>query len=616
MPKPNLEKALAHSSKALENPGMSPEQKADLLVDRAHALGRLRRFEEAQQSLNEIPPANRRTLVLLTSAQIALDAQELKFENTPSQDLGDLIANSTQTLAEITRSVQEAQSLAPDDLAVARRFNYLLARALRLQGKNKEALSEFTEVRQLYGDSPEGIAAALYEADMLRQQGDYSNALLAYRRMLEEVNPAAYRGYVVPLERLRSGTLAAFTDYVNRERFDDARVLLVRFTPLFSRAEELLLRAEMLKRWGNSLVEQTPDELWEPNENRKTGLRLLREAGMAYEAMAQLEFATDAYTAHLWEGAENYYRGHSFTHAIELLNEFLGNEPKMRNAQALLRLGQSHLALGKIPQSITAFEECIEFHPNDSATYQARIDCAKALWYSGEIEKAEALLLNNITGSALKPTSREWKDSLFELGMLLYDKSEYERAIDHLEQAIKRYEQDPRKLLAQYVVAESYRSWAEQLQDLVRGARTTSERERNGARAKELLEVALGHFVEVQRTITKMSHDSRPDPGTEAMLRNCYMLAGAVLFDLGRYNEAINAYSNVSSHYPNDPFVLETFVQIANCWRRLDRQDKARGAIQQAQTAFERLPADADFANSTALNREEWRLLLADMERW
>ena len=54
------------------------------------------------------------------------------------------------------------------------------------------------------------------------------------------------------------------------------------------------------------------------------------------------------------------------------------------------------------------------------------------------------------------------------------------------------------------------------------------------------------------------------------MLRNCYMLEGTVLFDLGRYKEAIEAFSNVASLYPDDPFVLETFVQIANCWRRLN----------------------------------------------
>jgi hypothetical protein len=108
-----------------------------------------------------------------------------------------------------------------------------------------------------------------------------------------------------------------------------------------------------------------------------------------------------------------------------------------------------------------------------------------------------------------------------------------------------------------------------------------------------------------------------------SMLRNCYMLEGTVLFDLAtqtgsaeRYKDAIVAFSNVSSLYPDEPFVLETFVQISNCWRRLGVSEKARGSIQQAQLALDRLPATADFASSTAFSRDEWRMLLADMSRW
>ena len=89
-----------------------------------------------------------------------------------------------------------------------------------------------------------------------------------------------------------------------------------------------------------------------------------------------------------------------------------------------------------------------------------------------------------------------------------------------------------------------------------------------------------------------------------------------MLFDLGRYKEAIEAYSNVSSLYPDEPFVLETFVQIANCWRRLNRHDNARGAVHQAQIVLDRLPPTSDFASTTVLNREEWRMLLTNMSKW
>jgi tetratricopeptide (TPR) repeat protein len=352
------------------------------------------------------------------------------------------------------------------------------------------------------------------------------------------------------------------------------------------------------------------------DETRTTGLRHLRAAGLTYEQLAELRFATKFYTADLWRGAENYFHGHNFTHTVKLLNEYFRYEPELRNAEALLRLGQAQLALGDYPRCIAAFEECIEFHPQDGSAYQARIDCAKACWHQGDTKRAEKLLRDNLVGSALKPTSPEWKDSLFELGMLLHETGQHEEAIGTLEEAVERYPQDPQRLVAQYEIAESYRRWAKESLDGAQQARTTSERQKRKQLAAEHLNTALKNFEEVKVSITFKTHDIRSDPLLGTMLRNCYMLEGTVLFDLEKYNEAIEAFSNVASLYPDDPFVLETFVQIANCWRRRGRDDNARGAVQQAQLALDRLPANADFTSTTALNRDEWRLLLADMSKW
>jgi hypothetical protein len=62
--------------------------------------------------------------------------------------------------------------------------------------------------------------------------------------------------------------------------------------------------------------------------------------------------------------------------------------------------------------------------------------------------------------------------------------------------------------------------------------------------------------------------------------------------------------------------VLETFVQIANCWRRLDKNENARGAVKQAQIVLDRFPSNSDFASTTILNRDEWKVLLGNMSKW
>ena len=618
MPRPLPEKSLQHNEALLSMPGLSPEMRAGALLQRAECLTRLGRFEEAQAAAAAVAPEqNHRGEVQLMQGKVVLDEINATLQRVATQDRAKVLSDSLPKVASAMQLLQEARSLDSQKTHVTRQADYHIGRGLELQGDTTAAVKQFTRGRQLYSDTIEGFAAALAEADLRRQRGDIAGSLQGYRRVLESfTGPATYQSIVLPLPAVRDRLMAALKFYVENQHFAEALELLSEFLPMFSRTEQLELRGNTLEQWGNGLVNQTAEPDQQNQANRSVGLYHLRAAGLAFEQLADLRFATRFYTDDLWHSAENYFRGHSFSRTVLLLNKYLEYEPVLRNADAHLRLGEAHLALGQIPQSIAAFEECIEFHSLDSSTYQARIDCAKAYWNQGNTSRAEQLLRDNIAGSALKPVSREWKDSLFELGMLLHEMGRHEEAIGTLEEAVERYPQDSQRLIAQYLIGESYRRWGQELLGRMQQARTTGERQKNSELAVERLTTALLHFEEVQRTITLKTHDINREPLMGSMLRNCYMLEGTVLFELGRYKEAIEAYSNVASLYPHEPFVLETFVQIANCWRRLQRSDKARGSIEQAQIALDRLPPDADFASATALNREEWRMLLADMIRW
>jgi tetratricopeptide (TPR) repeat protein len=623
LPHPNVEKALACNSALLEDAGLSNDDRAAALIQRAECLTRLHRYDEARQTVAQIPPGTLASQSELMNGRIALDELESTLGKLPSERASK--ANqSASKLADGLQHLKEAATLDQQKGQVTRESSYQSARATGLMGDVDKALKQFARTRQLYVDSYEGLAAALAEADLLREKGEFDNALSAYRRVLEMfASVPVYRSPVLSANDIRQRMMVALKDFLGQRRFSDSLTLLDAFPPLFSRAEQLELRGAALEQWGNQLLSDSSDENSPNPRDRAAGLRDLRAAGKSFELLAELQFATKSYTADLWRAAEDYFQGQSFSNAISLLNEYLHYEPELRNAQALLRLGQSYLALGHVQKSITAFDECIEFHPLDNATFQARIDCAKANWHRGNTKRAEELLRENIAGSALKPVSPEWKDSLFELGMLLHDTERYDQAIGVLEQAVERYPEDPQRLVAQYVIGESYRRWSQDLIDRAQSARTISERDKNMQVASERLTTALRNFEDVHRAITLKTHDIHSDPAMGAMLRNCYMLEGAVLFDLGsmtgeaqRYKEAIETYSNVSSLYPDEPFVLEIYLQISNCWRRLQRHDNARGAIKQAQIALEHLAPNADFASTTVLDREEWRLLLADMCKW
>jgi tetratricopeptide (TPR) repeat protein len=618
MPNPKLDKALSYNLILSSNPALTEDEREHVSLRRADCFNRLERFDEARQTIDSIGvDENRLAGVALMRGKINLDEINAALKRVAPADRGDILDDSTAKLAEAVANLKKAQELDAEKTPITRESSYQLGRGLRWQGQSDAALKQFARTRQVYDATFEGLAASLAEADLLRETGDIDGAVLGYRRVLESFAAIpVYRSYVMPLSEVRERVMDALKDFVDQQKFAESLMLIDRFPPLFSQAEQLELRAGTLEQWGTLLVNQATSEPGAAEDAHTKGLHHLRAAGLAFEQLAELRFSTKFYSADLWHGAEAYFNGHSFTRTVSLLNEYLKYEPEQRNPEALLRLGQAQLALGEYAKCIAAFEECIEFHPLDTSTYQARIDCAKAYWHQGDTKRAEKLLRDNLVGSALKPTSPEWKDSLFELGMLLHEAGQHEEAIGTLEEAIERYPQDPHRLVAQYEIGESYRRWAKESLDGIEQARTATERQKREQLATDRLNTALKHFEEVKVSITFKTHDIRSDPLLGTMLRNCYMFEGTVLYDLKKYKEAIEAFSNVASLYPDDPFVLETFVQIANCWRRRGRDDNARGAVQQAQLALERLPANTDFTSTTALNREEWRLLLADMSKW
>lgn len=62
----------------------------------------------------------------------------------------------------------------------------------------------------------------------------------------------------------------------------------------------------------------------------------LREAGRAYETLGRLRFASRQFIEDVWNAAECYFNGQSYTQAARLYAEYLHNESRRRNPLALL----------------------------------------------------------------------------------------------------------------------------------------------------------------------------------------------------------------------------------------------------------------------------------------
>lgn len=631
-PDPQFQEANRQNSTVLDDATLSLDERADALLLQTQILSGQGQHDDALATLQSVSAeGDRRTWIELLHGEVLLEkavqaAAHAEASSVPApENLGSIIEESLSHL-------EAARAAARKISEVSRRAMYRIGRARQLQGDTAQALRQFAAVRRSHAATPEELAAALAEAELLQARGDDEAASAAYRRVLESVdNPDRYYNPVLPLTQLRDRMNRAVVLYVDDNQFEIALGLLEHFPPLFDRVTQAELQAHAYQQWSEQFLRELKGTRREIREQQQAGRLRLRQAGAAYERLAKLQFATRRYTDELWNSADCYFRGQSYTSATRILNEYLRHEPERRNAQVLLMLSQSHLALGSIDDSIAALEECIEFHPRDEAVYQARIDLSRSYRLLGQRERAEELLMENLTRSLLTPQSPEWRDSLFEMGSLLHDLGRYAEAVNYLERYAKRLEQSLERfddgaqnssalefqaISADYLIGDCHRLAAADPLDRLNAARSQGERDKIQRAVNDELLLAEKKFNEVVVKITTRNEGYRGDPVLESMLRNGYMLLGSVLFDQGRYKEASEVYSNVSSLYQHEPFVLETYVQIAHCWRRMNQPEKAHGMIQSAQFVLNKLPPDADYLETTSFTREEWQSLINEMASW
>lgn len=605
--RPDYQKSLESISLVLADPDLPDDLRGPALLRRAQALSRLGLHDDAMLSLKGLPPTIDPAEAHMVEGRVLIAAAAAS--NPPRR--GQLLNRAEQLLV----AAERLDKLSTETSAAAK---YLAGRISQLRGQFAKAVEQFTDVRKRYGMSIAGVAASIAEGDILRDRGRGPEALEAYRRGLDAVRDiTSYQSDLLPIADLRATVLAAHSGFMGMAEYELSLKLIERVELLLGDTLQLELRAETQQRWGESLLNTASASDWPSPELLQEGRLRLREAGVSYEQLAERRFATTKYPDDLWKASEAYYRGQSYTSSVQLLRDYIKNEPLRRNAQALLRLGQALLSLGDSLEAIDAFEECIEFHPEDAAVYGARLAAARAHGERNSFARAEELLRDNLVGGTLSPRSPEWRDSKFALGRLLHEMGRHTDAVDHLEEAILRYRDTTgvakQIRSARYMAAESYRAAAEEPMQRYAEAKAVNERETNEQLFRDLLIKAAKHYDDVQREISSSSAIS---PTDEAMLRNCYMLKGSVYFDLGRFREAVDEYSNVSALYQNKPFVLETLLQISFCWRRLGDPEKARGNVDQALLALRRLPSELDLTQDTTRSRAEWQALLTEVRNW
>jgi len=602
---PDLAAAERHLARILGDAALTPAQRDAAHLTRIQVLVQQGRLDEAAALARATPAASPATIRLLEGRVLLHRAA----------DAGDGSSARESALSEAEQAFRQVAQLDAGGGAPSRESLYWLGRLGELRGDWLRAAEHYERCKTLHAGSPEGLAAEFRLARIELQDNRPAAALDGFRTVLRSVEDArTYVNPLLPLAELRQQLRQAHEELLRAGQYDAASSLIAVTETLFSHAEQKGLVAVTHQRWGEALLAGSGLDPYGDSPAAREGRQQLRAAGRAYEDLARTHYATRGFTDDLWLAAENYFGGQSYSSAARVLEEYLRNEVRRLNPLALLRLGQCRLAGNNPRLALEALQECIVTYPRDPAVFRARLESARAYRQARDFAAAEAQLQTNLTGDVLTPESVEWRDSLFELGELLYDAQRYPDAIVRLQEAIARYPQAPQALFAQYTIARAHQALADAPAAAPEAGKTESERQKDRALVQAALQTALDGYLAVERTIALEGNNA--DRLERALLRNCSMLRGAALYQLRRWEEARQAFGNVSTNYQNDPFVLESYVQIANCWRRLDQPVKARQTIMQALKIMDRIPANVDFQVATNFSRQDWLYVLDQMSQW
>lgn len=556
-------------------------------------------FDPAQ----EIVPASH----LLVGRAAMAEARLLPVPAAPATD-AEADSPRTKLYEQALEALRKVTGQDRAALAWRRLSMYFSGACLAELGKTEDAITQFSRLRRQFSTSYEALFAGLEEAELLRSQGRHEEAIGLMASVIKQLPPSEEIDHphlpdLAPKERVRRN----YEDYLAKADYTSAIQLLNAGASALGDETTWELKAALYQQWGRALLtEAERHALKEGEPLAQEGRRHLRQAGGAFRELAALHFSNRKYPEDVWNSAESFAAGRDYASAAEQYRKYIEFNTPRRRAEALFGLASALLADGRLSDALESVTEMIRSYPRNPGVYSARLLASRIYSELGDGTHAEEMLRANLEGGQLAPESNEWRDSLFALGALLYREQRPAEALTPLNEAVRRWPTAPQSIDAYYLLAECGRQQADELRTAALAASVPSERTARLREVDTVAVTALGNYERVRGLLEQRSDRELLPPIDQSTLRNCYFGRGAMLQQLGRYEEAVQAYADATNRYQYAPEALDAYVQAAECLRRLNRAADARGTLEQAKVALARIAADADFAATTNHTRAEW----------
>jgi tetratricopeptide (TPR) repeat protein len=505
---------------------------------------------------------------------------------------------------------------------------WLLGRVVMYDGRAQrpdEALPIFADVIASQSDPTFVAASRVARAEALVSLLRYDEALVAFREAVTELGHLRVSRLINP-DTVRAVLSVAAEQATGDERLDVAvefETLALALVP--AEDEETLSRhlvrlADAQMSRARELQARIAEPADADEDDDATAARaalgaeiteLLTLAGENYVRLAWLNTLNERRSSlAMWTAASLFDEAGRHGRAIELLRRFVNERGDAEIIpRVLLRLGKALQAQGRYAEAVETYQRNISAHPRSPHAQAAHIPLAESLMaLAPEREEEAETALRRIIDDAtfFTPAAPEYRDALFLLADLFSRQERHEQAISTLDEILKRYPEDPRRIRALFLLAHAQFKSALAIKAELLEPEFAGESKRLDIERRNRLRRGAELFGEVIADL------ERRDPQTRAALEQVYLqdarlYEAACLYELDRYQAALERYERAAWLYKDSPAALGAYVQVINCDLALGRREEAQTALRRARYLVDSIP-DERFAEAGQFeSRDEWR---------
>ena len=471
---------------------------------------------------------------------------------------------------------------------------------------HQSANESFRNLIDTFPASPEAAAAAYFLGEYERTKGNTDAAfrLLGYAFESIRQNPN-YASLWLPKTMIARQCAVKVRSDMTQQLHADAIKLLDMLGGIMSPADIAQLRGETYENWAAFLQSQADTTFGERgNQLAKDAQSKWRNAGAAFDTLAQWRADTLEHANILWRIAENYRAGRDYRRGIIAYQKYIKVDMLRRRPEVNLYLGEMYFQLDFLAEAEYVLEEALRDFPTHHLVSQLRLVLSHVYYEQKEWEKAKALLQFNLIGEAA-PSSGPYRDSMYFLGKICYDQGELDSAIPYLEDAVKVHPEAVQAAEACYTLAQAYLKQAEkQSSELVENMPETVQRSiRSSVRGDR--QRALTYLEQTESILADRQRALGLTEAETLMLRNAQFMLCSVLVEMEKYDQAIARLNTLAMMYQDKSETLDALVSMAYALRLNGNDTESQTTLRRTEVILNQLEKTGVITDGT-----NWRTII------